>query len=149
MIGLDMLPPQLSHLAAPSADAHELHTRLQAKISAAVQASGGWLSFARYMELALYAPGLGYYSAGSAKLGSAGDFVTAPEISGLFARMAYGSVAGIVILPMQDVLNLDESARMNTPASSKNNWGWRLLPGQLSGPAEANLREWTGMYNRE
>ena len=82
-----MLPPQLSHLPAPSTDAHELHTRHQATIGAAIAASGGWLSFARYMELALYAPGLGYYSAGSAKLGSAGDFVTAPEISVVAAQM--------------------------------------------------------------
>lgn len=44
------------------------------------------MSFARYMELALYAPGLGYYSAGSVKLGSSGDFVTAPELSPLFGR---------------------------------------------------------------
>lgn len=51
-----------------------------------IKAAGGWISFARYMELALYAPGLGYYSAGSRKFGSAGDFVTAPEISPLFAR---------------------------------------------------------------
>ncbi|MGH8296809.1 MAG: class I SAM-dependent methyltransferase, partial [Steroidobacteraceae bacterium] len=42
--------------------------------------------FERFMELALYAPGLGYYSAGSVKLGPAGDFVTAPEISDLFSR---------------------------------------------------------------
>ena len=44
------------------------------------------MSFAQYMELALYAPGLGYYSAGLSKLGPAGDFVTAPEISPLFGR---------------------------------------------------------------
>lgn len=48
--------------------------------------SGGWISFARFMELALYAPGLGYYAAGQAKFGVAGDFVTAPEISPFFAR---------------------------------------------------------------
>src|SRR5437867_2434622 len=48
--------------------------------------SGGYISFARFMELALYAPGLGYYSAGSYKLGKEGDFVTAPEISPLFGR---------------------------------------------------------------
>lgn len=51
-----------------------------------VEAAGGWLSFERFMELALYAPGLGYYSAGSAKLGADGDFVTAPEMSDLFSR---------------------------------------------------------------
>ena len=49
-------------------------------------AAGGWLSFAQFMELALYAPGFGYYSAGSVKLGASGDFVTAPEVSDLFSR---------------------------------------------------------------
>ena len=49
-------------------------------------AAGGWISFERFMDLALYAPGLGYYSAGSVKLGPGGDFVTAPEVSDLFSR---------------------------------------------------------------
>lgn len=47
---------------------------------------GGRLAFDRYMELALYAPTLGYYTAGACQFGEAGDFVTAPEISPLFAR---------------------------------------------------------------
>src|SRR5690242_19467240 len=51
-----------------------------------VRAAGGWIPFEQFMELALYAPGLGYYSAGSVKLGPGGDFVTAPEISDLFSR---------------------------------------------------------------
>jgi SAM-dependent MidA family methyltransferase len=55
-------------------------------ISQRISAAGGFLSFETFMELALYAPGLGYYSAGSAKLGAAGDFTTAPEMSDLFAR---------------------------------------------------------------
>ncbi len=46
--------------------------------------AGGWISFERYMDIALYAPGLGYYSAGAHKLGLGGDFTTAPEISRLF-----------------------------------------------------------------
>jgi SAM-dependent MidA family methyltransferase len=46
----------------------------------------GWISFARYMEIALYEPGLGYYAAGAQKLGPAGDFVTAPELGSLFGR---------------------------------------------------------------
>lgn len=46
----------------------------------------GSIDFARYMHEALYAPGLGYYSAGATKLGAAGDFITAPEISSLFGR---------------------------------------------------------------
>ncbi len=47
-------------------------------------AGGGWIPFDEYLDLLLYAPGLGYYSAGAAKLGAAGDFTTAPELSGLF-----------------------------------------------------------------
>ena len=45
---------------------------------------GGWIGFDEYLEQVLYAPGLGYYSAGATKLGAAGDFTTAPEISPLF-----------------------------------------------------------------
>ncbi len=53
-------------------------------LAAQIAAADGWLSFERYMELALYAPGLGYYSAGARKFGADGDFTTAPEVSGLF-----------------------------------------------------------------
>ncbi len=53
-------------------------------IVAAIADAGGWLSFERYMDLVLYAPGLGYYSAGARKLGQGGDFTTAPEFSPLF-----------------------------------------------------------------
>jgi SAM-dependent MidA family methyltransferase len=51
-----------------------------------IAAAGGWLSFERFMELVLYAPGLGYYSGGAQKLGNDGDFTTAPEVSSLFGR---------------------------------------------------------------
>jgi SAM-dependent MidA family methyltransferase len=70
----------------PSAAALEVSAELARAIHAAVERAGGWLDFARYMELALYSPGLGYYSAGSAKLGEAGDFTTAPEITNLLGR---------------------------------------------------------------
>jgi len=55
-------------------------------LRAEIEAAGGVISFARYMELALYAPGLGYYAAGARKFGEGGDFVTAPELSPLFSR---------------------------------------------------------------
>ena len=58
--------------------------RMRERIAAEIDAAGGWIGFDRYMELALYAPGLGYYSAGAHKLGPGGDFTTAPEISRLF-----------------------------------------------------------------
>src|SRR6202050_1153611 len=70
----------------PPQAAAEHSTRLRDHIAAEIQAAGGWLSFERFMDLALYAPGLGYYSAGSVKLGAGGDFVTAPEMSDLFGR---------------------------------------------------------------
>ncbi len=56
--------------------------RMRERLTAA--ATEGWLSFERYMDLVLYAPGLGYYSAGARKFGRDGDFTTAPELSGLF-----------------------------------------------------------------
>lgn len=62
----------------------------------AIAEAGGVLPFSRFMELALYAPGLGYYSAGSRKFGEAGDFVTAPEISPLFARCLAGQFAAVL-----------------------------------------------------
>ena len=65
-------------------------------IRAEIAAAGGWIPFARYMDLALYAPGLGYYAAGAAKFGEAGDFVTAPEMSPLFAAALATQVAAIL-----------------------------------------------------
>ena len=63
------------------------HSRLLLQhIQQEIREAGGAISFRRYMELALYAPGLGYYSAGARKFGAGGDFVTAPELSSLFSR---------------------------------------------------------------
>jgi SAM-dependent MidA family methyltransferase len=67
---------------------------------------GGWLSFERFMELALYAPGLGYYSAGSAKLGAGGDFVTAPEVSDLFSRCVASQCAAVLCRGGGQILEL-------------------------------------------
>ncbi|MEJ1295902.1 MAG: SAM-dependent methyltransferase [Candidatus Sedimenticola sp. (ex Thyasira tokunagai)] len=75
-----------SKLPAPEGEALEHSERLTAVIRREIEAAGGRLPFDRYMELALYAPGLGYYTAGSRKFGEGGDFVTAPEISPLFAQ---------------------------------------------------------------
>ena len=77
---------ELGALPAPDAVARAHGERLVALIRDEMARAGGSIPFARYMELALHAPGLGYYSAGSAKLGASGDFVTAPEISPLFGR---------------------------------------------------------------
>jgi len=71
-----------------------------------IAASGGWISFARYMELALYAPGLGYYSAGAEKFGIAGDFVTAPDMSPLFAKCLSRQASQVLSLVAGDILEL-------------------------------------------
>jgi len=91
----------------PIPAALELSAELTRLIRAEIRAAGGWLDFARCMELALYAPGLGYYSAGSTKLGPSGDFVTAPELSALFGlalartlRVELGEIAAPAILEL-------------------------------------------------
>jgi len=89
--------------AAPAPDAIEqAHSdRLLALIRDQLAAAGGAMPFSRYMELALYAPGLGYYSAGARKFGSDGDFVTSPELGPTFAEcvamcaaQAFGQLGG-------------------------------------------------------
>ncbi len=70
------------------------------------EAKCGWISFARYMELALYAPGLGYYTAGAHKFGEAGDFVTAPELSPLFGRTLARQAAEIMASSAPHILEL-------------------------------------------
>src|SRR5918993_6042461 len=99
-----MLPAPLSPLPAPPPEALEVSARLAAQIRSEIAASGGWLSFARFMELALYAPGLGYYSAGSVKLGAEGDFVTAPEVSDLFSRCVARECAQILAVTGGEIL---------------------------------------------
>jgi len=76
----------MSQLPTPSPEALAHSEQLHAAIADAVVTAGGYLSFARYMEMALYAPGLGYYAAGARKFGAAGDFVTAPEMTPLFGQ---------------------------------------------------------------
>lgn len=66
----------------------------------------------------------------------------------VLGKMAYASVARNVILPLQDVLGLDESARMNMPASVKLNWLWRLKQGQLLPSFKNQLLKWARLYNR-
>jgi SAM-dependent MidA family methyltransferase len=70
--------------AADGSAAAEHSARVREHLASAINAAGGWLSFERFMDIALYAPGLGYYSGGAAKLGAGGDFTTAPEVSRLF-----------------------------------------------------------------
>lgn len=71
-------------LPEPSIDALNASRALHDLIANEIRQNSGWISFTQYMELVLYAPGLGYYSGGAAKLGKDGDFTTAPELTPLF-----------------------------------------------------------------
>ena len=86
-----------ARLPSPPPEALAHSRRLVERIVARIQSAGGVLGFDEYMRLALYEPGLGYYSGAAPKFGAAGDFVTAPEISDLFgyclARQASALVA--------------------------------------------------------
>jgi len=84
----DLPPPEPQALAASRA--------LLERIGADLAAAGNWISFARYMELVLHEPGLGYYAGGARKLGPGGDFVTAPELSPLFGRALARQVAALL-----------------------------------------------------
>jgi SAM-dependent MidA family methyltransferase len=83
-------------LSEPSAAEREHSARVAAAVRAEIAKSGGWIAFARYMQLVLYAPGLGYYVAGARKFGEGGDFVTAPETTPLFAQALAAQVAPIL-----------------------------------------------------
>ena len=73
-------------IPAPDEDARAHSDTLRAGLQQFIAAEGGRIPFSKFMELCLYAPGLGYYSAGARKFGAAGDFVTAPELGALFAQ---------------------------------------------------------------
>ena len=88
MIPLDLVPL--------SADETAHQARVVAAVHTALAAAGGWLPFSAYMDLVLYAPGLGYYAAGAHKLGAGGDFVTAPEISAVFGRCIATQCAAVL-----------------------------------------------------
>jgi SAM-dependent MidA family methyltransferase len=93
-------------LPAPPPEALALSEQLRRHMAAEIERGGGWLSFARYMELALYAPGLGYYMAGARKLGRDGDFVTAPEISPLFGRTLARQLRQLAETAQGDILEI-------------------------------------------
>jgi SAM-dependent MidA family methyltransferase len=83
-------------LPAPNSDALAASQALQRSIAAEIAEQGGAIPFSRFMELALYAPNVGYYSGGAAKLGRDGDFTTAPEISALFGATLARAAAAIM-----------------------------------------------------
>jgi len=95
----DTLPPP-----SPEALAHS--ARLVEHVRHEIAVSGGWISFARYMELVLYAPGLGYYAAGARKLGADGGFTTAPERTPLYGHCIAQQARQVLSLGLEDILEV-------------------------------------------
>ena len=96
----------MSTLPTPSRDAQKHSLKLLALIQQEIKKAGGWIDFSQFMQLALYAPQLGYYSAGNQKFGTGGDFVTAPEISALFGQTLAQQVAQILALSSGSIMEL-------------------------------------------
>jgi malto-oligosyltrehalose synthase/4-alpha-glucanotransferase len=78
-----------------------------------------------------------------------GRHISDADVAHALCRLAFGSVANTAVIPLQDLLELDSNGRMNKPGAGEDNWGWRLLPGQLHHHAEEALRRWTELFNRE
>lgn len=98
--------PDAAGLPAPAPDAAAHSALLAERIATEIAASGGWIPFVRYMELALYAPGLGYYMAGARKLGPDGDFTTAPELTPLFGQALAHQIRQLLDLGLTEVLEV-------------------------------------------
>ena len=77
-----------------------------------------------------------------------GKIVNEDNVHIELSRLAYASVARTVILPLQDVLGSDETARMNTPATTANNWKWRFKKNALTQTIERRLATWVSLYKR-
>ena len=84
-------------LPEPSQPQKEHSQQLQSVIRAAIKDNGGQIGFDQYMAMALYQPGLGYYAAGAQKFGAAGDFITSPEVSPLFAQSLARQVQQVIV----------------------------------------------------
>ncbi|MCB6183861.1 SAM-dependent methyltransferase [Leeia sp. TBRC 13508] len=93
-----------TELPAPSAEAQAVSDQLVAHLHQVIAENKGWIPFVKFEELALYAPGLGYYSNGSIKLGSQGDFTTAPELSCLFGQTIAKQIQQVLTQTGGDVL---------------------------------------------
>jgi SAM-dependent MidA family methyltransferase len=100
----------MNTLPTPSAEAQKHSQQLVTLIQKTINNQNGWISFAEFMHLALYAPCFGYYSAGSQKFGDStkggGDFVTAPEISPLFAQTLSNQILQVLNLTNGNILEL-------------------------------------------
>jgi SAM-dependent MidA family methyltransferase len=104
-----LAPPSLTAamtLPAPTTEALAFSAALSGHLVREIDAGGGWIGFDRFMDLALYAPAMGYYSGGAHKFGAAGDFVTAPELSPVFAQTLAAQVRQILALSSPQIIEV-------------------------------------------
>lgn len=90
-------PATVQQLPMPDEMGQAISDKLLKQIRRAIAKTSHGMPFDHFMEMALYAPGLGYYVAGSRKFGEAGDFVTAPEVSPLFAQCMARQAAQVLV----------------------------------------------------
>ena len=135
-------------LPAPSADAKALSAALVEEVRRAIDDAGGSIGFERYMAMAMYDPQFGYYHNGSRKFGAGGDFVTAPEISPLFARAMAGHCArALKELEGGDLLEFGPgsgalAAQMLTELERLEALPGRYLMLELSGELRQRQHDW-------
>jgi SAM-dependent MidA family methyltransferase len=137
-------------LPAPDVDALAYSAALVRHISDEIAQAGGWIGFNQFMERALYAPGMGYYSGGAHKFGAAGDFVTAPELSSTFAQTLAAQAAQIFTLSAPAIIEVgagsgrlavDLLLELERRGALPKHYGILELSGQLRARQQNTLAE--------
>lgn len=137
-------------LPAPDSDALAASHSLQQLIAAEIARHDGQIAFSRFMELALYAPRLGYYSGGAAKLGVDGDFTTAPEMTPLFGAAVARVAAAIIAQSAPDIIEFgagtgrlarDVLAALDKQGVQVNSYTIIELSGELRARQQENLAD--------
>jgi len=100
-------PAPTKQLPEPNQDARNRSASLIKVVADACANNAGWIPFPEYMNIALYQPTLGYYSGGLQKFGAKGDFITAPEVSPLFAQCLANQFAEIMLNMKQQAADDD------------------------------------------
>jgi SAM-dependent MidA family methyltransferase len=137
-------------LPAPDRDALAASHALQQRIALEIEEAGGQIAFSRFMELALYAPQLGYYSGGASKLGAEGDFITAPEMTPLFGATVARVAAAIIAQSAPDIIEFgagtgrlarDVLAALARQGVQVNSYTIIELSGELRARQQLNLAD--------
>lgn len=133
-----------SKLPSPELLAQQHSAQLESLIVEKIQAAGGKINFADYMQACLYQPGLGYYSAGLSKIGASGDFITAPEISPLFSQAFAQHIADVLTQSGGDCLEFGAGSGKMAGDILLQLAKWQCLPAHyyiIEASADLRLRQ--------